>query len=963
MSLPAPNLDDRSFDDIMQESLARIAERCPSWTDFNPSDPGMTIVELFAWMTESIIYRLNRVPEKNYVTFLQLLGLSLMPPQAARTWITVTVARGAEESQIPSIPARSRVSTGRRADVPVLFETVDELNLTAARFTRAVARYREELLDLSDVVGETRSSSPHALPEVTPHLLLLSTPRLLEATEENRFRIHVVPSDDPQPGVAVEWECWNGTQWEIVVPIDDGSQGFAKEGDVEFEALPITRSYSVDGITGHWIRARLLGASARSVPSLTSIRHSLILKPGYSLRPTAGCVADNTPQFFPVDFTLAFRPFAGWPHPDDEHYVAPDTGNAFYIGSPVFGRPGNRVTLSIRMSPRYSPASDEALSSLLVQWEYYSAAGRWTVFGTSKHTGMATSRFDYTDSTDAFTESGAVTFTVQDDAAVTAVSREETYWIRCRIMEGSFGDEQVNAPLLDSIRLSFEDQPREFNAVVTSNYFESREVTAALARGQSVAPFVLSPEREPMLYLCLDSKPAPELRTLYVELAAEEIEPQQVVWEYRGPSAEWQLLTVSSDTTEGFSRTGIVTFLPPADWTEASVYGETGYWLRLRWVAAAGRYAPPIVRVRMNGVAVEGALSVYGEVLGSSSGEANQRFKCANRPILPDPVVSVCERENPSDEEIQRYEEEDRDAVFVERDDGRARALWVRWHAVPSFVDAGPESRCFVLDQIEGELTFGDGTRGRIPPLGSRNIRCDEYRVCLGEAGNVGRKTITVLDSPIQFVDAVENPLPATGGSDAESVSDAKRRGPWAIRHRYRAVTAADFERLAYEAAGAVAKATCSVTDGVITVTIIPKGGDAKPKPGAMLVRRVREYLDERRLVTTRLRVRGPHYEEVTIEAEIVAAPHVSDIPALRARTADSLRRFVHPLTGGPSGTGWPIGRPVHLSEIYYLLEQIDGVDYVHEVKLNGSAWTDRVDPAADSYPYFSSIVIGTTSG
>ena len=70
----APNLDDRSFQDLVDEAKRLIPRFCPEWTDHNVSDPGVALIELFAWMTESMIYRLNRVPDKTHITFLDMIG-------------------------------------------------------------------------------------------------------------------------------------------------------------------------------------------------------------------------------------------------------------------------------------------------------------------------------------------------------------------------------------------------------------------------------------------------------------------------------------------------------------------------------------------------------------------------------------------------------------------------------------------------------------------------------------------------------------------------------------------------------------------------------------------------------------------------------------------------------------------------------------------------------------------------
>ena len=74
MPLPAPNLDDRRFQDIVDEAKRLIPRYCPEWTNHNVSDPGVALIELFAWMSEMVLYRINQVPERLYVHFLNMVG-------------------------------------------------------------------------------------------------------------------------------------------------------------------------------------------------------------------------------------------------------------------------------------------------------------------------------------------------------------------------------------------------------------------------------------------------------------------------------------------------------------------------------------------------------------------------------------------------------------------------------------------------------------------------------------------------------------------------------------------------------------------------------------------------------------------------------------------------------------------------------------------------------------------------
>ena len=102
MRLPEIVLDDRRFQDLVSEARMRITRSCPEWTEHNVSDPGVTLIELFAWMTEMVIYRLNRVPDKLHVALLDLLDIQLEPPSAATcsrsNSMATTSIRGSQRS-------------------------------------------------------------------------------------------------------------------------------------------------------------------------------------------------------------------------------------------------------------------------------------------------------------------------------------------------------------------------------------------------------------------------------------------------------------------------------------------------------------------------------------------------------------------------------------------------------------------------------------------------------------------------------------------------------------------------------------------------------------------------------------------------------------------------------------------------------------------------------------------------
>src|SRR4051812_27691450 len=95
MSIAVPNLDDRDFEQLLDEAKRRIPVHTPEWTNFEvESDPGVTLVQLFAFLTESLIFRANRVPDRDRRKFLGLLGVPLQPPAPADGVVTVVNERG-----------------------------------------------------------------------------------------------------------------------------------------------------------------------------------------------------------------------------------------------------------------------------------------------------------------------------------------------------------------------------------------------------------------------------------------------------------------------------------------------------------------------------------------------------------------------------------------------------------------------------------------------------------------------------------------------------------------------------------------------------------------------------------------------------------------------------------------------------------------------------------------------------
>ena len=132
MPLPTPSIDDRRYADLVRDTLARVPVHTPEWTQLAESDPGVTLVELFAFLTESLLYRANRVPELARAKFLRLLGVPLAAVAPAQGLVAFGGAR--PDQPVATLPPRTEVRAGALA-----FRTVgaiDVLPLEARAFVK-----------------------------------------------------------------------------------------------------------------------------------------------------------------------------------------------------------------------------------------------------------------------------------------------------------------------------------------------------------------------------------------------------------------------------------------------------------------------------------------------------------------------------------------------------------------------------------------------------------------------------------------------------------------------------------------------------------------------------------------------------------------------------------------------------------------------------------------------------------
>ncbi len=151
--LEAPNLDDRNWQEIVEQTRALIPRYAPEWTDHNPSDLGIALIELFAWIAESTIYRLNRVPEKHFVEFLNLLGITRDPPTPATTFLTYKLAPNSSPIIIPKGHQVSTLQT--EIEEGIVFETERDGRILPINLTTALLINQNQIEDITSALVDS----------------------------------------------------------------------------------------------------------------------------------------------------------------------------------------------------------------------------------------------------------------------------------------------------------------------------------------------------------------------------------------------------------------------------------------------------------------------------------------------------------------------------------------------------------------------------------------------------------------------------------------------------------------------------------------------------------------------------------------------------------------------------------------------------------------------------------------
>jgi predicted phage baseplate assembly protein len=437
------------------------------------------------------------------------------------------------------------------------------------------------------------------------------------------------------------------------------------------------------------------------------------------------------------------------------------------------------------------------------------------------------------------------------------------------------------------------------------------------------------------------ASPAPSLSLALVAADTPGLPPPPVAAGGAAPSAapaplvSWAVLdggslvpaSLTFDETGGLSSGGIIELGVPAQWRTGYPPGSVGLpgLLWLRALLEYGEYpSPPVFSaVLVNAARAPASRTIRGEPLVTlpDSPDGPTQMQLSQTPVVPGSIQLDVDADPGGD-------------VF-----GTVPGLTTQWTEVASLGDAGPQAQVFTVDYATGVVTFGDGVHGARVPIGFRNVRAAQYRTGGGSAGAVAAGAVNAPLTSVGFVTAVTNPYPATGGTDTEPDSRAILRGAQELRTGGRAVTPADYGVLAVNAPGALIARAQGVAGlhpdypgvpipGVVGVLCVaPDAGTGLPPvPAEDDLRAVTAFLaGQAAPAGVQVVAAAATFHRVSAEAWLVLGPEGDQADLLGAAGA-ALDGYLHPLTGGDTGTGWPFGGPLRHVALVRRLLSVPGV-------------------------------------
>lgn len=960
--------------EITKERLLDLLEKkagayTPQWRfDRENPDLGTALAYVYASMMHDTVKGFERLPMKLKTEFFNVLHCSMKPVLPAMGYASFGLVSNDVEGTALARGAVLTTKGSTKAGEPVSAETMEDVYVTPGEIEAVFESWNKR-----DYIGCLYEKGDGGRPgggfplfafdgkNLQSHELYIGHSSVFPMERGGEVEIAFYE----KPGVPLSLKSMERFMEKGVAFEYSGTEGFYPFESCSLEKnrlrlvkrkdQPPWEEAELGGVTGNWLKIAVNGEAALGFRDF-SFREMKIGSKGSLLEPD--CI-----------YGAGVDRGKGMYFPFGEQFGVYD--QVYFAGREALSKKGAMVTLSfwrefaqiplgymeraeidwklimpkstVKVEREYDITIDRVL------WEYFNGSGWVRLFSGKEYEDM------FLGENGSYRQKKNISFLCPPDISPALVNGMENYYIRARIIKVNNGFKtmgQYIAPVLWDTRFEY-CYPGD--GVRPELFFERNNMTErfwkpedCLGQMYGYCPVALTGDDRPSLYLGF-TKPMNQgpVRFLAVMEGEGREKPSRFKWEYYGEGRFKEFHPV--DETGNLGRTGLVTFNGFGDFSPLKLFGRKLWWIRLtdETEPMGGEEVRPHPFVRaiyMNSVHIRTVRSGFMEFFTVEGYEDEPEFTLLNKSVYEAQVwvdetgkVSRGEEKNLRDEGRLREKK---------NQDGSTAQVWVLWKETEDIV-LETEERTYTLDRNEGILCFYGGKGRSLPAPGVLNGIQVFYSTAVGQEGNLPPGHVTGLESAVGFISRVDNPLPLSGGCTRESADLAMKRHGQDLRHRFRAVTPGDFEKLAMEASGCISRAACFTgrgrdgerKPGHVSLVLVPRDykntGLYFQKLETDVMEFMRDKLPAGLADQNRFHLVMPVFVEIQVSAEIVVGDF-QRIFSCDRRVRETLTRFLDPVEGNFGGKGWEVGTLPERSQIDMVLKNTKDVMEVRNLIITG---------------------------
>ncbi|MBE7005311.1 MAG: hypothetical protein E7425_13735 [Ruminococcaceae bacterium] len=931
-----PLLDPRSPETIREQIRALARSYTPEWRyEGTENDPGAALAELFAEMYGQSVDRLNALPEKLFIEFLNMIGYREPGPMPSVGTVCLDPQDSATEPF--TVAAGTQLFTPDDEGENIVFETDRTIQISAAKIS-----------DIYYVDAEADSIRRLGIAE-RPQRFFVPTG---EELQRHRFMVaedDVLRLDCPARILATFHQESGHREGEAAKILADDSLTWTFR--CEGEDIPFDDVHAESGTL-------VLSKNNRLIPEADESGHICISCSGHpktdlnvdaielSCEPITPCaVRSMYNNDIPISLQEGGYCFGRRPGVYNMFYLNCDSALtkhgadvllhldiAFVVDEPETQKVRYDFTQPIidKQSAVEQKPDDVTVSEVV--WEYYNGIG-W------KNLQVSGDKNPFSSKRDGALE---VRFRVPEDMDEAEVNAEIGYFIRARVVDISNPYSTYQrwvVPLVKGAYFHWQYTAQKKPVYCFSENNGQQHVIEDAHRLSHLMFPALAPmtEGRAAMYFRFSASPHAMPLSLRFQVEGRARLTGQLLWEYWNGKDFEPIRTV--DQTERLLHSGEMFLFLPERLPEAELFGEKGCWLRLNRSTSEAGIMPMIASVTVNAVSAHQHQREADQLFDTEIYEAGKRVWLLNLPVQ-ECRVWVDELSAISDAELETLQRESPKRVRLEWEGHSITRCWIEWERVEDLALAGPNERVFTLEPFSGQITFGDGRQGKVPPAGDHNIRV-RYSSGGGERGNVPAGAIRSLLTAMPQVSRVRNLTAMSGGTGRLALDEIEERGSRFLHNRGRAAGRMDYEELVREKFPQVNHVRCFAghnergerAPGHIAVVVagFGKNGEGTEDLCGKVYRYLSEYSSCCLVAENRL-----HVCPATVLTVNTSVTVQTERPELAAETQQAIVRRLEKLIG-KVWKSRPIGEQIRLSEVWSVVRDTPNVRLIERILVEAS--------------------------